>query len=237
MSNIYTLKDIKDRGHLLGSIYEQELEKKLNSAIEYNSKINDLNERLQAENSKYLGREKEFQQISTNIRNKISQIDIINTRLRSQVTSERMSHNELEAEHSAKIKSLKSSIKSLKRKATLAQKASSLAKIKILSLEAKIDELETELRNLKQEQVGSPLRASQDSNIVRGLLEEPPQINSSEIDSLRLELGRVKENLNLKKHEIEYMEKGIEATDVIYKRELDRLSSLQLNLMEENSHL
>ncbi|CAG8823191.1 37663_t:CDS:2, partial [Gigaspora margarita] len=62
------LKNIGDDSdpnrHRLGSAYEQELEKKLNFSIEYNSKINDLNERLQAENLEYLGREKEFQRIS-----------------------------------------------------------------------------------------------------------------------------------------------------------------------------
>ncbi|CAG8834980.1 24303_t:CDS:2, partial [Gigaspora margarita] len=52
---------IKDRGHQLGSVYEQELKKKISSTIEFNSKINDLNERLQAKNSEYLKREKEFQ--------------------------------------------------------------------------------------------------------------------------------------------------------------------------------
>src|SRR2546430_330506 len=33
------------------------------------------------------------------------------------------------------------------------------------------------------------------------------------------------------------MEKGIEATDIIYKRELDSLSSARLNLLEKNAHL
>ncbi len=57
MPNVYTLKDIKDRGYRLGSTYEQELEKKLRSAIDFNSEIIDFNEKLQAENSE---REKEF---------------------------------------------------------------------------------------------------------------------------------------------------------------------------------
>ena len=54
-----------------------------------------------------------------------------------------------------------------------------------------------------------------DSNVVGGVIEEPAQINSfepKEIDSLRLELERVKEDFNSKKHEIECMEKEIEAT-------------------------
>ena len=58
MSNVHTLKDIKDRGHRLGSTYEQELEKKLRTAIDFNSEITDFNEKLQAENSEYSEREK-----------------------------------------------------------------------------------------------------------------------------------------------------------------------------------
>ena len=61
MSNVYTLKDIKNRGHRLGSAYEQELEKKLRTAIDFNSEITDFNEKLQAENSEYSEREKKSQ--------------------------------------------------------------------------------------------------------------------------------------------------------------------------------
>ncbi|RIA85345.1 hypothetical protein C1645_830950 [Glomus cerebriforme] len=50
MSNMYTLKDIKNRGHRLGSVYEQELKKKLKTAIDFNSEITDFNEKLQTEN-------------------------------------------------------------------------------------------------------------------------------------------------------------------------------------------
>ena len=46
MFNIYTLKDIKNRRHQLGSIYKQELEKKLRSVIEFNSKINNFSEKV-----------------------------------------------------------------------------------------------------------------------------------------------------------------------------------------------
>ncbi len=46
MFNVYILKDIKDRGHRLGSTYEQELEKKLRIVIDFNSKIIDFNEKL-----------------------------------------------------------------------------------------------------------------------------------------------------------------------------------------------
>src|SRR6266498_4884631 len=132
MSNVHTLKDIKDRGHQLGSIYEQELEKKLRIAIDFNSEIIDFNEKLQAENLEYSEREKD-------IGNKISQLNASSTKVRSQLISERKFHSEsqrdLEAKYSAKVKSLKSNIKTLKKELTLTQKASSFDKVTILSLE------------------------------------------------------------------------------------------------------
>src|ERR1043165_5272724 len=122
MSNVHTLNDIKDRGHRLGSTYEQELEKKLRTAINFNSEIIDFNEKLQAE---YSEREKEFE-------NKASQLIASTTKVRSQLISERKSHTEsqreLKAKYTAEIQSLKSKIKTLKREATLTQKASSADK-------------------------------------------------------------------------------------------------------------
>ena len=124
MSNVYTLKDIKNRGHRLGSAYEQELEKKLRSAIDFNSEIIDFNEKLQAENSEYSEREKEFQRTYADFENKASQLIASTTKVRSQLISERKSHSEsqreLEAKYTAEIKSLKSNIKTLKREVTLA---------------------------------------------------------------------------------------------------------------------
>ncbi len=46
MSNVHILKDIKNRGYQLGSAYEQELEKKLRTAIDFNSEITDFNKKL-----------------------------------------------------------------------------------------------------------------------------------------------------------------------------------------------
>src|SRR2546423_10963151 len=209
MSNVYTLKDIKDRGHQLDSTYEQELEKKLRTAIDFNSEIIDFNKKLQAENLEYSERVED-------IGNKISQLNASSAKVRSQLISERKSHSEsqreLEARYTAKIKSLKSNIKTLKREATLAQKASSVDKVQILSLETKIRELEGKLEDIDLE------RTYHDLDVMGEVIEEPAQISSSdpkEINSLRLELGRVKEDFNSKKHEIECMEKGIEATHEI----------------------
>jgi chromosome segregation ATPase len=211
MSNVYTLKDIKNRGHRLDSAYEQELEKKLRTAIYFNSEITDYNEKLQAENLEYSEREKKSQRTYADIGNKISQLNASSTRVRSQLISERKSHSEsqreLEAKYTAEIQSLKSEIKTLKRKATLAQKASSVDKDTILSLEAKVRELEISSSDPK------------------------------EIDSLRLELERVKEDLNSKEYTIECMEKGKESSDSIYKQEINILRKARLNSMEENSRL
>jgi len=74
--------------------------------------------------------------------------------------------------------------------------------------------LEGKLDDLKLEQV------FHDSDTVRGVVEEPAQINSSdpkEIDSLRLELERANEDLSSKKYIIECMEKGIESSNSIFK--------------------
>ena len=69
------------------------------------------------------------------------------------------------------------------------------------------------------------------------VIEEPAQINLSEpkeIDSLRLELERVKEDRNSKEYTIECMEKGIESSNSIFRREIDALYSARSKLREEN---
>src|SRR5581483_9210582 len=243
MSNVHTLNDIKDRegdsykkpDHRLGSAYEQELEKKIRSITEFNSEINDLSEKLV---DKYNDREKEFQRTYADIGNKISQLNASSAKVRSQLISERKSHlksqRELEAKYTAKIKSLKSNIKTLKREATLTQKASSADKVQILSLETKVRELEGKLDDLELDQV------LHDSNVVGGLIDEPAQINSSdpkEIDSLRLELEQVSDDLSSKKYEIECMEKGIESSKNIYNQMIDSLFLTRSNLIEANRSL
>ncbi|CAB5200420.1 unnamed protein product [Rhizophagus irregularis] len=122
MTNVYTLKDINNKGHRLGSAYEQELKKKLYTTLSSKAEINDLCEKLLAKNSEYSEREED-------IGNKISQLNASSTKVRSQLISEQKSHSKsqrgFEAKYTAKIKSLKSNIKTLKREATLAQKVSS----------------------------------------------------------------------------------------------------------------
>ncbi|CAB4394434.1 unnamed protein product [Rhizophagus irregularis] len=117
----------------------------------------------------------------------------------------------------AENKSFKSNIKTLRRKLTLARKASFVDKVKILSLEIKIRDLEGKLEDIDLE------RTYHDLDVMG---EELDQINSSdpkEIDSLRLELERVKEDRNLKEYTIGCIEKGIEATHEITSQEIDAL--------------
>ncbi|CAB4396545.1 unnamed protein product [Rhizophagus irregularis] len=205
---MHTLKDIKNRGHRLGSAYEQKLEKKLRTAIDFNSEITDYNEKLQAENSEYSEREKKSQQNYADMENKASQLIASSSKVRSQLISERKSHSEsqreLEAKYTAEIQLLKSEIKTLKRKKTLTQKASSADKLQILSLETKIRELEGKLEDIDLE------RTYHDLDITGGVIEEPAQISSSdpkEIDSLRLELERAKEDRNSKEYIIKSQSK------------------------------
>ncbi|CAB4407078.1 unnamed protein product [Rhizophagus irregularis] len=162
MSNVHTLNDIKDRE---GGSYKK-LGYQLGNAYEQELK-------------KKLRSVTEFNFEINDLSEKL--VDKYNEREKFHLESQQ----ELEAKYTVKIQSFKSEIKTLKRKATLFQKASSLNKNTILSLEAKVHELEGKLDDLELDQV------LHDSNVVRGLINEPVQINSSdpkEIDSLRLEL-------------------------------------------------
>ena len=111
---------------------------------------------------------KNFNHICSGFNNKFSQLNTVNT--------------ELEAKHSAEVKSLKSNIKTLKRELTLSQKVSSYDKVQILSLKIKIRELEGKLEDLELEQV------FHDSDVIGGVIEKLAQISSFEIESLRLDL-------------------------------------------------
>ncbi|GBC01020.1 hypothetical protein RclHR1_04030015 [Rhizophagus clarus] len=89
-------------------------------------------------------------------------------------------------------------IKTLKREGTLAQKASFVDKIKIISLEVKVRELEGKLEDSKPDLIFHNL------NEVGETIEDLTQTNPKVIDSLRLELERVKGDLNSKEYTIEY---------------------------------
>ena len=116
----------------------------------------------------------------------------------------------------------------------MAQKASFSDKVIILFLEAKIVELKDKLKDIDLE------RTYHDLNVIEGMIEKPAQINSfnpKEIDSLRLELKQMKKDLNSKEYIIEYMKKGIESSNSIFRQKIDILSSARLNLLEKNTHL
>ncbi len=120
MTNIYTLKDINNKGNTsfkeirqwFDDTYKQELKEKLYSALKSKAEINDLSEKLLVKYSEW---EREFQWIYTDIGNKISQLNAFSTKIRFHLISEQKSHSEsqhkLEAKYSAKIKLLKSKIK------------------------------------------------------------------------------------------------------------------------------
>jgi chromosome segregation ATPase len=197
MSNIHTLAGgAKAKyiglGHRLGSAREIELEDALRSSIKSNSELTDEYRDLQDVYSK---REEAFRHTSSVNNDKISQLN-------------------------AENKSFKSNIKTLKRELTLARKASSVDKVKILSLETKIRDLEGKLEDIDLEHTYHDLDA------MGGMVEEPAQINGpketsssdpEEIDYLRLELERAKEDRNSKEYTIECMEKGVEASNSIFR--------------------
>ena len=85
MTNVYTLKDINNKGHRLGSGYEQELEKKLYTTLSSKAEINDLCEKLLAKNSEYSEQEEEFQRIYADMGNKISQLNASSTKVKFQL--------------------------------------------------------------------------------------------------------------------------------------------------------
>src|SRR3954453_301982 len=99
---------------------------------------------------------------------------------------------------------------------------------KDISLAESKDKLATKSKEIKALQ--SKLKALEKNSSIA-------QTNLSEMDSLRLELEQARDDLSSKKHEIECMEKGIESSNNIFKREIDALSSARINSMEENSRL
>ncbi|RGB23180.1 hypothetical protein C1646_774909 [Rhizophagus diaphanus] len=150
MFNVYTLRDIKNRGTVKGSL---ELEKVLRGSIKTASDIANDYKDLQ---DIYLERVKDFNHIYSDFNNKFSQLNTANT--------------ELKAKYSAEIKSLKSNIKILERELTLAQKVSFAYKVQILSLETKICELEGKLKDIDLE------RTYYDLDIMGGVIEKPVEM-------------------------------------------------------------
>ena len=86
MSNVHIIRDIDNRGptfgngHQLSSAYEQELEEKLHSALRSKAETKDLSKKLM---EKYSEREKVFHRTSTDVANKLNQLNASNTKLQS----------------------------------------------------------------------------------------------------------------------------------------------------------
>ncbi|CAJ0838369.1 1969_t:CDS:2 [Entrophospora sp. SA101] len=148
MANIHTLQNIK--GHRLGSIREEELEKKIHDAIKSKAEINNLNS---------LRNNTEIQKLRTHalqVINERKQLQNENTNLISHNAQKDISLAESKAENitkSKKIRSLESMIKILEGRLSLAQKDvisiqndSSKKESEILTLKSKI----AELKNIKK---------------------------------------------------------------------------------------
>ncbi|CAB4381309.1 unnamed protein product [Rhizophagus irregularis] len=97
---------------------------------------------------------------------------------------------------------------------------------------AEIKSLKSNIRTLNREATLAQKASSADK--VQILFLETKIRELEEIDSLRLELERAKEDLNSKEYIIECMEKGIESSNSIFRREIDALYSARSKLREEN---
>ncbi|CAG8611251.1 14432_t:CDS:2 [Cetraspora pellucida] len=140
MANVYTFQNIK--GHRLGSIREEELEKKIHNAIKSKAEINKLKiQKLHTHALQVINEHKQIQNENTNLISHNTQKDIFIAESKAENVTK-----------SKKIKSLEFIIKILESKLSLAQKDvisiqnDSLKKeSEILSLKSKIIELEQEL--------------------------------------------------------------------------------------------
>src|ERR1044072_7957662 len=148
--------------------------------------------------------------------------------------------------HEKEIEELKSEISNLRKQLRVLQQdkkfkdeVGSIQDGRIIELENKVGSLKTRIRILIDKKISINALDMATTNLIanvnrgldrienhiRGVVRELEGKSSDpkEIDSLRLELERVKEDLNSKNHEIECMEKGIEATHEITSREIDAL--------------
>ncbi|RIB02013.1 hypothetical protein C2G38_2229081 [Gigaspora rosea] len=130
MANVYTLQNIK--GHRLGSIHEEELEKKLHDAIKSKAEINKLNPKLRIHTLQVINEHKQLQNENTNLISHNAPKDIF--------IAESKAENITKFK---KIRSLESMIKILE---------TELANIKS-KLESKVNELEC----LKSEAISKPM--------------------------------------------------------------------------------
>src|SRR3954470_20724973 len=98
---------------------------------------------------------------------------------------------------------------------------------------AEIKSLKSNIKSLKREATLTQ-KASSANKIKILSLEAKIRELEGMLEDKELELERTNGDLNSKKHEIECMEKGIDATHEITSQEIDALSSARLNLTGEN---
>ncbi|CAJ0835992.1 16917_t:CDS:2, partial [Entrophospora sp. SA101] len=171
MTNVRTLRDI-NKGHRLGSMYEEELENKLYTALKSKTEVNDLSEKLQ---NKYSKQVKDFDRERKQWESAFDNVNSDKQKLHTHASELiDLSLAESKAENvtkSKKIKSLEFVIKILKSKLSSAQKDvisiqndSSKKESEILSLRSKIAEVEHELASkvseldcLKLETISKPV--------------------------------------------------------------------------------
>ncbi|RIB07775.1 hypothetical protein C2G38_2045714 [Gigaspora rosea] len=168
MANVHTLQNIK--GHRLGSMREQELEKKLYTALKSKTEVNNLSKKLQDKYSKQVkdfDRERkrwnrdllrystEFQKLHTHTSQIIDegkQLQNKNTNLSSQLTRSQISHAESKAKNVTKFKKIRS--------------LESIIKILETELEQELASTVSELKNLKSEAVSNPVVGGDDEKNV-----------------------------------------------------------------------
>src|SRR3954470_18035486 len=98
---------------------------------------------------------------------------------------------------------------------------------------AEIKSLKSNIKSLKREATLTQKASSHDKTTILSLEAKIRELEGM-LEDKELELERTNGDLNSKKHEIECMEKGIDATHEITSQEIDALSSARLNLTGEN---
>src|SRR3954454_679662 len=98
---------------------------------------------------------------------------------------------------------------------------------------AEIKLLKSNIKTLKREATLAQKASSHDKTTILSLEAKIRELEGM-LEDKELELERTNGDLNSKKHEIECMEKGIDATHEITSQEIDALSSARLNLTGEN---
>ncbi|RIB01392.1 hypothetical protein C2G38_2230974 [Gigaspora rosea] len=180
LANIHTLQNIK--GHRLGSICEEELEKKYMTLSSPKQKLISLIQKLRTHALQVINEHKQIQNENTNLISHNAQKDIFIAESKAENVTK-----------SKKIKSLEFIIKILESKLSSAQKDvisiqndSSKKESEILSLKSKIVEVEhelaskvSELEYLKSEAISNPILGGNDEkNMTKKSMDQAKKIDN-----------------------------------------------------------